>query len=622
MVGANVFAGGIADKLGNRYEAKWLVRQFLDVIGGKAQSIRFEGITPAFRGFECALERNATVEWHQAKVNSPNGNWTLARLNNEGVLTAFKARLDAADNNICVFVSQDPAKDIGTLAEKAKVAMEVDEFWGSLGGDHSANFAHLQRLWGVDQGVAFTWLQRCRFRTESEDSIESATSTIADVYFSNTQGRSFGVLREFLETRMNKVITTEFARRELRVEGKLALKDASLDPTVKERLLLETQAYLNTYIPFGAGGSTIARAEAAKLGEIALDPASSHVVLVTGVAGSGKSGVLREFVGMLADREIAHLALRIDQHLDCSSTRALGQTLLNRDESPVATLKGLSPERTGILIVDQVDAVSEVSGRNGAIKNVVLNLAEEARILGGILVVITCRTFDLENDARLKSMKSAQGVAHVDVQLLNWETEVQPFLKTNGFNPAELNGAQRGLLCLPLNLAMFLEVSDTAAHTFASRDDLFLRLIERKSRRVRVDRRTPWDVLAPLSKLADWMSERQRLDAPSEILADFVGALDILSSEGLIVRSRHQINFFHESFFDYVYARTFAARQMSVVSLLRETEQHLFRRTQVRQILEALRQTETVCQQSVNNGIESNPRKRQQTGVEEHKGTV
>jgi hypothetical protein len=48
--------GGIPDKLGNRYEAKWLVRQLFDVIASKADWVRFEGITPEFAGFEFALK--------------------------------------------------------------------------------------------------------------------------------------------------------------------------------------------------------------------------------------------------------------------------------------------------------------------------------------------------------------------------------------------------------------------------------------------------------------------------------------------------------------------------------------------------------------------------------------
>jgi hypothetical protein len=72
-----MFPGGIADKLGNRYEAKWLVRQLLDVIAGKAEWLRFEGITPEFEGFEFAVRRAEVTEWHQTKINAPHGNWTI-----------------------------------------------------------------------------------------------------------------------------------------------------------------------------------------------------------------------------------------------------------------------------------------------------------------------------------------------------------------------------------------------------------------------------------------------------------------------------------------------------------------------------------------------------------------
>jgi hypothetical protein len=62
--------GGIPDKLGNQYEAKWLVRQLMDVIAGKAESLRFEGIKPEFAGFELALKRGVLTEWHQTTSNA------------------------------------------------------------------------------------------------------------------------------------------------------------------------------------------------------------------------------------------------------------------------------------------------------------------------------------------------------------------------------------------------------------------------------------------------------------------------------------------------------------------------------------------------------------------------
>lgn len=590
LIGVDVFAGGIADKLGNRYEAKWLVRQLLDVIGGKAQSLRYEGISASFSGFEFALRRGGVIEWHQTKINNPNGNWTIAALKREGVLSAFKARLSANDNDVCVFVSQDPAKDIAALAEKAKIASNAKEYQDALGNGHTEKFTELQLVWAVDAAVAFSWLRRSEFRTESQFAIESVIATFFDFYFFKAGDSAFEILREFLETRINKDITTETVRSDLRSQGKLIFKDWSIDPTLRERLRSETAAYLETYIPFGAGGAKISRAEACELVDQVGNPVGPNVVLLTGVAGSGKSGVVREFIEQLAELEIPHLAFRIDQHLDCTSPKSLGKAITDRDESPVATLKGMAPDQLSVLVVDQVDAVSEVSGRNGAVRHAVLRLVDDVRNFGGIALVIACRTFDLESDQRLKALKDAFGVAHIDVQLLSWERDVKPLLLSKSIDVTQFSEKQREILCLPLNLAIFLETFDGAEPAFASRNDLFARLLERKSRSIRAGRQITWEAVAPLSKLAEWMSEQQRLDAPEDILSEFGGALDILSSEGLIVRSRGNVNFFHESFFDYIYARTFSGRQHSLVSLLMTSEQHLFRRTQVRQILETLRQ--------------------------------
>jgi hypothetical protein len=586
-----VFPGGIADKLGNRYEAKWLVRQLLDVVGGKAECLRFEGISASFKGFEFTVRKGGVTEWHQTKINNPNGNWTLAALNREGVLQAFKERLSESDKYYCIFVSQDPAKDIGSLTEKAKIALTVEEYESAIGDGDLEKFKDLQRYWAVDAKNSFSWLQRCEFRTESQSSIESAIWTYSDLYFLKSDGNIFAVLRDFLEVRINKDITIETARSDLRSEAKLTLKDWSLDATLRERLSLATSTYLETYIPFGAGGSAISRAETRKLVNLLGRQERPSVILLTGVAGSGKSGVIRELIGRLVDLDVAHLALRIDQHLGCTSPRALGKAITDRDESPVVTLKGLDPDQLSVLIVDQVDAVSEVSGRNGVVKQAILSLVDNVRSFNGMVLIVACRTFDLESDQRLKALKEARGVEHVDVQLLAWEDDVKPLLFSKLIDVDQFTEQQRELLRLPLNLAIFFETFDGSRPAFASRNDLFARLLERKGRSIRADRNISWEVVFPLSKLAEWMSERQRLDAPEDILSGFGGgALDILSSEGLIVRSRGHVHFFHESFFDYIYARTFAARQQSLRSMLMESEQHLFRRTQVRQILETLRQ--------------------------------
>src|SRR5207249_6705913 len=60
---------------------------------------------------------------------------------------------------------------------------------------------------------------------------------------------------------------------------------------------------------------------------------------------------------------------------------------------------------------------------------------------------------------------------------------------------------------------------------------------------------------------------------------------DAMVSERVLVRSGDRYGFFHEGFFDYCFARRFIGRGDSLIPFLKEREQHLFRRAQVRQIL-------------------------------------
>lgn len=351
----------------------------------------------------------------------------------------------------------------------------------------------------------------------------------------------------------------------------------------------ETQAYLETYTPFGAGGAAITRNQSTLLADEILRDDGPDLILLTGVAGSGKSGIVRSAIEQLREREVPHLAFRVDQYLSCNTKEDLGQELTKREESPVSTLKGTFPERPSVLFIDQVDAVSEVSGRAGQVRQVIFRLIGDAQYFEGVKIVVVCRTFDLESDARLKRLKKAQRTKQIDVPLLEWDADIKPLLKNNNIDHSTFKEPQRELLCLPINLAVFLEIDDPD-FIFHSRFSLHEKLIEKKQRTILNERTPSWHVIKPLTVMCDWMSKRQKLSAPESVLDDYPGALDILRSEGLIVSSRSQVNFFHESFFDHVYARAFVNKDKSLIDFLAETEQHLFRRTQVRQILEALRQ--------------------------------
>jgi len=583
--------GGIAGKLGNRYEAKWLVRSLLDVIADKALWLNFESVEIEYRGFEFAIARGEITEWHQTKVNSPAGNWTINAFKKEGVLKAFSNRLSADKNTHCFFVSQDNAKDFRTLTEKAQKTNSVEQYTRILSKDQSDHFEQLKTEWQQPEKVVFDWLKRSHVEIIPERELDSFIESHGDLYFQGGGKAAFPNLRDILENNFNKTLTSESARNAIKSQGVLKFKEWAFDPTIRQRLKDETAVYLQTYTPFGAGGETISRGQSTAFLDEILKTDGPELVLLTGVAGSGKSGVVRSAIEQLQEQKIPHLALRVDHYLSCCTREELGKKLIGREESPVSTLKGTFPNAPSILFIDQVDAVSEVSGRDGQIKEVIFRLITDAHNFRSVKIVVVCRTFDLDSDPRLKSLKEDSRTTQIDVPLLDWKTEVESLLKKKGVDTSLLKEPQRQLLRLPINLAVFLEIGEPE-FSFQSRSNLHEKLLEKKQRTISKERKLQWSLIQPLTALCDWMSERQKLSAPASTLDVFQNAIDILTSEGLIMSSRGQVNFFHESFFDHIYARTFVNQKMNLVDLLKSTEQHLFRRTQVRQILEALRQND------------------------------
>jgi hypothetical protein len=587
---ANNNIGGIADKLGNRYEAKWLVRQLLDVMSGQAQWLQFEGISAPFKGFEAAVRKEPFTEWHQTKIKAPHGSWTVAALEREQVLSAFARRLRASATDRCIFVSQDPARDVGSIAERAARANDLGELIGSLSQKEREPYDKLKGIWAVDDATMHHWLARCSFRTIPASEIDIGIETIGSWLLDGHQ--IFGALRDYLEERFNKVLSTELVRKELQNHDGARFKHWQLDPTLIERINAETDGYLASHVTLGSGRQFV-RPETATLGVLIGREKSPRIVLLTGVAGAGKSGVVRGLIELLRSQDIQHLALRIDHHLDACSPQHLGQALTGRNESPAVTLKKLSPNRPSVLIVDQVDSVSDAAGRSGPAKSAVLRLVDDVEALASMTLVLVCRTFDLGSDARLKQLEQSEQIAKLEVQLLDWETEVKPLLLSLDIDPNALTASQRELLRLPLNLGIFLELSGEGGH-FASRSDLFEALLEYKEREIRKKHTVAWSIYQALGAAVEWMSERQRLDAPPGTLAGYVGAVDILASEHLIISSRGRLGLFHESLFDHLYARQFATQPRSLHALLTApgSQQHLFRRTQARQILESLRQSD------------------------------
>nr|WP_202534141.1 hypothetical protein [Streptomyces sp. SID3212] len=331
----------------------------------------------------------------------------------------------------------------------------------------------------------------------------------------------------------------------------------------------------------------IAREEAVCLVTEATE-GTRRLILLTGTAGGGKSATLHETVTTLVEAAIPVLAFRLDRLEPFGSTHEMGQRL-DLPISPAAALGAMADGRSCVLVVDQLDAVSMVSGRIPETFDAVADLVDEAVTYPGMRVVLACRAFDAEADARIRRLTDPDHCTRVTVGSLA-DAQIDAAVTDMGLDVSGLTASQRVLLRSPLHLVLFAQIADQeeALH-FRTTRQLFDAFWDTKEEECA--RRPKVRFHEAVSTVVAAMSERQRLSVPHSVLDtdDLAVSRKVLESEHVCVRDGRQLAFFHESFFDYAFARDWLRREESLVSFLTGGEQELFRRGQLRQVLDHLR---------------------------------
>ncbi|MET9778294.1 ATP-binding protein [Streptomyces sp. NPDC006367] len=333
---------------------------------------------------------------------------------------------------------------------------------------------------------------------------------------------------------------------------------------------------------------TIPRAEAARL-VAEVREGTRRLVLLTGTAGGGKSAVLHQTFTALDEAAIPVLAFRLDRLEPFGSTHELGQRV-GLPMSPVGALGAVADGRPCVLVVDQLDAVSMASGRIPETFDAVADLVDEAAARPGMQVVLACRAFDAEADARIRRLTAPDHCSRLTVGSLS-DAQVDSIVTGIGLDVSRLAPPQRALLRSPLHLVLLAQVADQEeALLFHTTRQLFDAFWDTKQEACA--RRPSVRFHDAVSAVVTAMSARQRLSVLQSVLDtdDLAASRKVLESEHVFVRyDGRQLAFFHESFFDYAFAREWLRREEGLVAFLTGGEQELFRRGQLRQVLDHLR---------------------------------
>jgi hypothetical protein len=585
--------GGAADKIGNRYEFWWTVWELVRLLHGQSESIRIED--PGVMKAEFVVSASGRHVLHQAKCSNPNGKWTLNGLGATGtdILQAIFDQL--VGNDACfVFVSGSHAEELDTLSDRARQSDTLTEFEQHFVGaaKHAKSFERLRGFWReTDAATAYDVLKRVDVRTISEKDIREMVLFAIPSLFIAAPERVASELLSVVQDSVHKVITRDELLSTLACRGfhLRHLRHVEDAPALIEKV---TQDYLATVRKKLIRSNLIARDSTQRLVELITTLGRGSESVLIGKAGSGKTGCVIGLIDEARKHDMAVLAMRLDRINPVKTTHELGDEL-GLEDSPALVLAAASDGRPALLVIDQLDAVSMVSGRGIDFLDAVHGLLVEARGLQlrtELHVVLVCRGFDWENDHRLRSIVTEQ---HTKVDVAEFPLdEVKRILGTAGFDASLFVAQQLELLRLPQNLALFLEAGFDASKTprFNTAKELFDRYWVEK--RACVNARTErlpdqWNSVIRL--LCDHMGRAQQLSVLREVLDPYEGYVACMASEGVLTIDGHRCGFGHESFFDYCFARTFIAGATSLVDFLADSEQHLFRRAQVRQVLTYLR---------------------------------
>lgn len=581
--------GGPAAKLGYQYEKWWTLSELVRMLRGETDSLRIEPPGPGLDGVEFVVEAGGHWEYHQAKRSHRSGKWSLATLASSGVLATI-GELLIDNRHRFVFVSGSDARELADLCEGAVGAESLEEFQARFldAKERASSYDQALEKWQCDDRAAWDVFRRIDVHTISERQLETKVRWALPALFLGDVDKLCDRLAAIVDAAVYRTIKRDKLLGELGEAG-FFLRKVSTPAAARQAVVEATDRYLTGVRRNLIQGSLIPRGETDEIIARLTGEQPGDCVLV-GQAGSGKTGCVIEVVENLLAKGIQVLAFRLDRHMSATSTIDLGQRLALQ-ESPALVLNAAAKldDARAVLIIDQLDAVSAMSGRRSDAFDVAEQLLIEAKA-ASIGTMIVCRAFDWRNDPRLRSLIRDDDT-EIKIDQLSPD-DVQNVLAKTDRDTNALSTRQYELLRLPQNLSLFLNTNFVSSKTFASVGDLFGLYWDAKRKLVgerSEGKDDQW--MDVMGAMCETMSETQQLAVRKEKLDQFsVGYLEQYVSENVLVKDGNRYAFGHESFFDYCFARLFVNKEESLVTLLKSGEQHLFRRAQVRQILAYLRE--------------------------------
>jgi hypothetical protein len=621
--------GGIASKLGTAYERQYAITRLLRMISGEITRLRWEPVSGERAGPDLEVVRvDGSVEHIQTKrQNGSDYKWSVAALAQEGVWEAAARVTDSSPRNIFTFVSSDPVphlKDIcDQLRRSSDSSAEFIRTHVDSNKERRACFDKLLSHWGFtvgnssDEARAIGRLRAMRFEL-MDRGFEGEERQIFDVQTALTGDpeRVIAQLSQFLEGHLGKDVSAQELLEHLKSLG-IRPRDLARDRSLPTALLKLREEFQSSLRERLVAGTWMGRPEVAKVIEHVTGESATRVLIVHGKPGAGKSGVLLGVTDGLIERGIPFLPLSLSNRPPEGSVLHYGESL-GLHATPSAALSASAGNRRTVLLLDQLDALRLTTSGAAATWQICAEMIREAIFNPELVIVVACRTFDLENDASIRrwreSIERTSAGKVVSIEVGDFKpTDLQPILHSIKVAYESLPPRVQKLLLHPNTLDAWYRLArrGSARRDFSTQTQLIETLIEAlRKEAVLYHNVLDRDVYEVLNTARESMERSGKLIAPASSFDRYRAALEACRAVGLLVRSGGSVSFPHQSYFDHLAAKAALADSgHSPPEIVRwmKRDQSLERRDQLRQLLFMLRDEDSGASTQVMESVLRDP---------------
>ena len=574
--------GGRADKQGNRYEINCIIYELLKILNETNYSVIVEALGIDEVGTDILVTTfDGKKEHQQCKArNASKEYWDISDLKGKGIFFSWKTQLNRDNNRRVSLVSPMTCSFLFDLHNRAcNTSGNAEDFYDIQIMKSSKEFRKFYKTFckemdlnsekEVDVLKSIDYLKRIFYKQISEYELEERISQNIQYLFNSEQKLVYNALLSFAtaENILGKEITQSLLS-DYFIKQEIILRLKEGDKRIAPRIEEINQEYRENFRALQ--GTLIYRDE---FDDCIKSIENEKSTIISGGAGSGKSGCTEAILNYCEERKIPHIAIKLDQRIPYKNCEIWGKGL-GLPSSIAHSLHCTSRNENAVIILDQLDALRWTQANSSEALAVCLELIRQVEYLNyerkkKIIIIFVCRTYDLENDNNIKSLfkkkESSEKVWKI-IKVGDFKEDVVKDII--GKNYEQLSFKLKRLLRIPSNLYIWQHLEKKEIYgdglTTSHLIDKWFEQICRKSITMGLQQRT---ITETKIRIVDVLEKTGRLYVPKQILNVEEAGLDYLISSEIVVIQNDRVGFVHQSILDYFMSQRMMEKYFHVQKL-------------------------------------------------------